>query len=322
LRGLTVLFGVYAGSVAGDDEGGLARGPDDDLPAVSRAVIELQGRPERPFLIRSYLSFTDDTDPAGLHPTLTPRDAACLVGDGRKLDLVAQFQSRSGDVDGYCSFLRSLVAQYGSVLGTLQVTEEPNVAGMATLDGDYPCIQEALVAGVSAAKDALREHDLRDVRVGFNTTPLFGAAEDFIADLVRRGATRFTKDIDYVGLDFFPDVFSPIEPEKLEGAVAWLLSHQREKCLFRAGLSDIPIHITEHGWPTTPGRDLERQAQVVDSVVRAAHAAGVAAYVHFSLRDADTGRDGLFHRFGLMNDRYEPKPAFATFRALVDELSQ
>jgi hypothetical protein len=44
----------------------------------------------------------------------------------------------------------------------------------------------------------------------------------------------------------------------------------------------------------------------------------VGAYIHFALRDADSGGPSLFHRFGLLIDEYRPKPAFATYRTLID----
>lgn len=318
-------FGIYPGSVAGDDHGGLASGPPDDDEAIASALTELHGRAGRPFLVRTYLSFTDDTEPAAAHPTLTPANAERLTGQGRSLDLVAQYQSPSGDVDGYCTFLEALVDQFGTVTTTLQITEEPNVSGMATLDGDYPRVREALVAGVTAAKRRARLRGLDHLQVGFNTTPLFGPAQDFVVDLTRAGGHSFVADLDYVGLDFFPDVFSPIPTETLAAAVTGLLGHHRSNVLTPAGLDDHAIRISEHGWPTGPGRPPERQAEVVDAVVRALHAArddlGIASYTHFSLRDADSSQDGLFHRFGLMTDNYGPKAAFDRYRSLLDELS-
>ncbi|WP_329259219.1 hypothetical protein OG417_22190 [Actinoallomurus sp. NBC_01490] len=55
--------------------------------------------------------------------------------------------------------------------GTLQVTEEPNVAGNPTLDGYYPNVRDALVEGVLAADDEARRQGFDHLRIGFNTTP-------------------------------------------------------------------------------------------------------------------------------------------------------
>lgn len=126
-----------------------------------------------------------------------------------------------------------------------------------------------------------------------------------------------------MGLDFFPDVFRPVPAPDLAATVEGLLRHRRDAVLAPAGLGRLPLHITEHGWPTGPDRSPERQAEVVDTVVRtvAAHARtlGLSGYTHFALRDADSARPGLFHRFGLTTDDYTPKPAFDAYRALVEE---
>ncbi|MCO6696561.1 hypothetical protein KQI59_19345, partial [Streptomyces sp. Vc17.3-30] len=89
---------------------------------------------------------------------------------------------------------------------------------------------------------------------GFNTTPLFGPATAFVAELTARGGTEFTDALDYVGLDFFPDVFRPVTAAGLAPAVAGLLRHHREAVLTPAGLGHLPLHLTEHGWPTGPER--------------------------------------------------------------------
>ncbi|MFE0046957.1 hypothetical protein [Streptomyces albireticuli] len=320
-----LLFGIYPGGVAGDDAGGLADGPPDDPSRVSSALDRLQGRPGRPFLVRAYTGYDDTTRPGGPHATATPADAARYAVRGRGLDLVAQYRSTAGDVDGYCGFLRELVERYGPVTSTLQVTEEPNVTSNPTLDGHYPGVCEAIARGVPAAKSRARELGHTHLRVGFNTTPLFGPATSFVTDLTGRGGKDFVADLDYVGLDFFPDVFRPVAASDLASAVEGLLRHHRDAVLTPAGLGHLPLHITEHGWPTGPERPPHRQAEVVETVVRViaaqAKPLGLSGYTHFALRDADSAKPGLFHRFGLTTDDYTPKPAFESLRALVDRFS-
>jgi len=319
-----MLFGIYAGGVAGDDSGGLASGPADDPERINHALDLLQGGSGRPFLVRAYLGFNDDTPPDGPHVTAAPADATRYTGRGRALDLVAQYQSASGNVDDFRTFVRQLVDQYGSHTATLQITEEPNDPDNPVLDGYYPKVVEALVAGVAAAKHRARELGFDHLRVGFNTTVLFGPATSFVADVVAAGGPSFVRDLDYVGLDFFPDVFRPVPAAELRDGVAGLLRHHRENVMAPAGLGEVPLHITEHGWPTGPGRSVQRQSEVVDTVVRAiadnATPLGIAGYSHFSLRDADSAQPGLFHRFGLLTDDYTPKPAFDTYRGLIAEL--
>ncbi|MFE9743696.1 hypothetical protein ACFYOT_02200 [Saccharothrix saharensis] len=312
-----MLFGIYPGGASGDDTGGLATGAPDSPDRISALLDELQGATGA-FLVRAYTAFKD----TGGTPT-TPADAARYAVRGRRLDLVAQYQSASGDVTGYCAFLRDLVERYGAVTATLQVTEEPNVTDNPVLDGYYPGVRDAITAGVVAAKTHARAlgHDLA---VGVNTTPLFGPATSFLADLTARDPA-FAAAVDYVGLDFFPDVFRPLEGDLAEG-VAGVLAHHRENVMAPAGLGHVPLHITEHGWPTGPDRSPRRQADVVDTVVRAvagnAERLDITGYTHFALRDADSANPGLFHNFGLTTDDYTPKPAFHTYRALIAELGR
>ncbi|GAA4620612.1 hypothetical protein GCM10023196_005270 [Actinoallomurus vinaceus] len=97
--------------------------------------------------------------------------------------------------------------------------------------------------------------------------------------------------------------------------------HRAER-LTPAGIAPgVPLHITENGWPTGPDRSPERQAEVLETTVRAIaecrDTVGIGAYTHFTLRDADSGASGIFHHFGLLTDDYEPKPAFAAYRELI-----
>ncbi|MEU5694208.1 hypothetical protein [Actinosynnema sp. NPDC020468] len=287
-------FGAYPGGVLG--------GPFDPPGETVRLLDELAGG--RPFLVRTYVPFTDTTVLGSPHPTTTP--SAGLTGNGRMLDLVAQYQSRSGDVDGYCRFLCDLVDQYGAVTRCLQVTEEPNFVGDPSLDGDYPGVLDALREGVSAARAHAARSGLT-LEVGFNTTVLFGPSADFLSRLGR-------VDVDYVGLDLFPDVFVPAP----DLPVAALLTHHRT-LLSEAGYANVPLHITEHGWPTDGDRSWDRQAEVVDTVVRAAVAAGVHTYTHFALRDVAPSLPGPFHEYGLVAWDHTPKPAFEVLRTLVSE---
>jgi hypothetical protein len=79
--------------------------------------------------------------------------------------------------------------------------------------------------------------------------------------------------------------------------------------------------ITEHGWPTGPGRTAERQAEVLRTVIdvlsRNARALNITGYIHHTLRDARTAGSGLFCQFGLMTDDYTPKPAFHAYQDLI-----
>ena len=48
---------------------------------------------------------------------------------------------------------------------------------------------------------------------------------------------------------------------------------------------------------------------------------GVTDYRWFNMRDADTESPNFQQQYGLMTDAYVPKPAFAEYERLVEELS-
>ena len=315
--GLT--FGIYPGSAIADVG---APGPPDRPARISQALRQLQGAPGRPFLVRAYDAYTDPGDTGHVSMPQTPARYERYLGDGRALDLVVQYHSRSGDVDGYCAHIEKLIDRLGEHLATLQVGEEANITGNPSLDGAYPRVTDALIAGVRAARDKARRCGHPGLKVGCNSSPLFGPGSAFFTDLTRAGGGQFIAGLDYIGLDFFPDVFRPIAPASLDAAVQALLEAHRGDRLAPAGLGHLPLVITEHGWPTGPGRPASRQAEVLATVVgvlsRNARALNITGYIHHTLRDANSAGSGIFSQFGLMTDDYTPKPAFGVYRDLID----
>lgn len=318
--GLT--FGIYPGSAVGDGGAADAPGPPDRPGRINQALAELQGAPGRPFIVRAYDVYADLGDT--VHATLlqTPAGYDRYLGQGRALDLVVQYHSRSGDVDGYCAFIEKLVERHGEHLATLQIGEEPNVTGDSGLDGGYPRITESLIAGVRTAKDTARRSGNLGLKVGCNSSPLLGPGSAFFTNLTSAGGEQFIAGLDYIGLDFFPDVFRPIPPDSLGGVVQALLEAHRRDRLVPAGLGHLPLVITEHGWPTGPGRTAERQAEVlrtvIDVVTSNARALNITGYIHHTLRDYRSAGSGLLCQFGLMSDDYTPQPAFHAYRDLIE----
>jgi hypothetical protein len=305
---MTLTFGIYAGGRIAVDDGS----PPELVDSAVAALDALHG--DHPFLVRCYIQY----------PTMVeapPRPEALLAGR-RRLDLVACFRDPGEDLTGWLEFLRGLLRRHGGTLASLQITEEPNHAGPGG-DGGSPAVRQALVEGVVAAR---READLLglDVRIGCNSTVILDPEQEFWADLGRRGGSEFLAALDYVGLDFFPDVFRPIPADRLADAVSAVLTGFREQSLAAAGISgSVPIHITEHGWATGPDRPCARQAEVLDLVVRtvAESDLNITAYEHFGLRDADSAREDPLYQLGLLRSDYEPKPAFEVYRDLIAEFT-
>ncbi|MGA8944023.1 MAG: hypothetical protein WB502_15115, partial [Thermoactinomyces sp.] len=154
----------------------------------------------------------------------------------------------------------------------------------------------------------------------------------FWENLARLGGKIFADSLDYVGHNFYVDVFEPPVPlEKIPSTVENLLRHFREVNLKTAGIhGSIPIRITENGWPTgknpftNKDRSFKRQSEVLETVIRTIYKLRqelhITHYELFGLRDADSSKNDLFHQFGIMRDDYTPKPAFYTFQRLIREL--
>jgi hypothetical protein len=318
----SLIFGIYPGSALGDVE---RAGPPDRPDRINQALDELQGPAGRPFVVRAYDIYADPGDAGDTPARQAPAGYDRYLGRGRVLDLVAAYHSRSGDVEGYCAFIERLIDRHGDQIATLQVGEEPNITDDHNLDGAYPRVSEALIAGVHAAKQSARRSGLRQMKVGCNTSPLYGPAAGFLAGLTKAGGERFVAELDYIGLDFFPDVFRPVAAGRLDAVARGLLEEHRRDRMGQAGLGHLPLVITEHGWPTGPGRPAGRQAEVVRTVIdvisRCAGVLNITGYVHHALRDWHSAGSGLLCQFGLMTDDYTAKPAFAVYRQLIDEFS-
>ncbi|GAA3189742.1 MULTISPECIES: hypothetical protein [Streptomyces] len=316
---MTLDFGIYPGGTLGDDQGIVHPVRPDAQDRITEALDTLQG--DRAGLsVRAYRSFAATVTP--VEPP-TPADPEAYLQRGRKLDLVLQFREPSGELAGWREFVREAVRTGGPHLASVQICEEPN-ADLPSVDGSTPHVMDALVEGVVAAKEEAWALD-RSVAVGFNAVPTFDPADTFWSELGALADDRFRQSLDYVGLDFFPDVFRPIAADQLTEAVATVLTAFRRTDLRRAGIPDsVAIRVCENGWPTGPGRGEQRQAAVLETVVRTVAALStdlnIDGYSFFALRDADSAAEGLFHHFGLLHDDYTPKPAFDTYRRLINEL--
>ncbi len=325
-----LTFGIYPGSATGSDSPEMLVGRPDEPVRIQAALDDLQGD-GRPFIVRGYIPFHDSTSARPLTKP-TPADVEQYSRDGRRLDVVLQFQSAGGDVEGYVEFVRRQVRRLGPVADSVQVTEEANVTdGLPCLDGAFPNVREALVKGVVAAKDEARRLGFDRVKVGFNAVPSFDPNDDFWRVIGELGRRPFVEALDYVGLDFFPDVFRRAaadgQPGDLRRMVVFVLRAIRESWMPAAGIPEtVPIHVTENGWPTSPDRPYERQAAALETIIRTIHDYRgnyrINRYYLFDLRDADSSNPDIFYQFGILRDDYTPKPAFEVYRRLIAELGE
>ncbi len=314
-----LTFGLYAGSEAGTPSG-LAVGPPDEPAQIQPALDKLQGDRDRPFLVRAFTAFVDQ--PAGTISGTTPADVGQYAVHGRKIDLVLGYASTVDSLTGWTRYVADMVHAYGHSLGAIQVTEEPNLLIPGGPNGQERS-RQAVVAGVLAADGQLRRDGLRRiVDVGMSYYAAGDPEPAFWQDIGRSGGPRFRAALDYVGVDLYPGVLT--SGGVADGVVS-ILQTVREQSMPLAGLGRrVPIHVSENGWPTGPGRADADQAKGIEDAIRTVSATRaqfhVTDYELFDLRDADTTVANPWYHFGILRSDYTPKPAFDVYRRLIGEL--
>jgi len=83
----------------------------------------------------------------------------------------------------------------------------------------------------------------------------------------------------------------------------------------------VPIHVTENGWPTGPGRsEAEQEAALREMTGAVCSYRGnynVTDYRWFDLRDGNSSAPDFQQQYGLTRDDYSPKPAFEAYRQVI-----
>lgn len=315
-------FGIYAGSVAGT-ETGLATGKQDNAALILKALTELQNSSEI-FLVRGYIQYLGE----GKLDFEAPENVEQYIAGNRKLNLVLCYRSNTFNENDWKNIIKKVINRYHKNLHSIQITEEPNLKVAFAGDGGFDNIEKALLIGLLTAKEEIIKRQMQ-TKVGFNVVPSFNPDDNFWNVIGSKEFEEFRNAIDYIGLDFYPDVFRPVaadgQPNDLKESVINVLKYFRNVNL-RAGniSSSIPIHITENGWSTGNDRTYEKQAKVIEKIIRTIYSLkgdlNIQEYQLFALRDADTSNQNMFYQFGLLKDDYLPKPAFDTYRKLISEL--
>jgi hypothetical protein len=324
--GLT--FGIYPLSVAGTPMG-LAVGPEDNYEKIQLGLKDLRGE-NKTLQPRNYLIYTREWE-AKMLSLLDLYLESGLIGD-LTLGCGDWTLKQEPDIElnSWLEFIRKVINKCGSQLASLQITNEPNLSFM---EGSKPYILQALVEGVIAAKKEIMDRDL-PIKVGFGSVPDSSpaAVPGFWENLAKAGGKRFIDSVDFVGHNFYVDVFEePLDLKEIPASVERTLRILREKNLVTCGISaTVPIRVTENGWPTgkNPFADIERtyehQMEVLETVIRTIYhlreELNISHYELFGLRDADSSKEDLFHQYGIMRDDYSKKPAFDTFKKLIQEL--
>ncbi len=313
-----LTFGVYPGGYAG---GGTKDYVPNDPLRIQRSLDTLQGRAHN-FLVRGYAHYHDAPTDGDID---APEDATQYLRHGRRLDLVLVYEAEDANLAGWETYVRTMVRRYGRSIDTLAITLEVNTA-------NDPVARQALVRGVEVAKLAARLDGDPKIQVGFNAIN-FGVPFDlgFWRALKTDGGPLFSGALDYVGIDLYAGVFSPVAPDGQPGdrrdVVTQSLRMSRNCSLPTAGLErDVALRITENGWPTGPDRSEDQQAATLRTTLQTIEdlrtELGIASYEAFALRDSRSSSPDIFNQFGIMRDDYSPKPAFDVYRTTIAEFGR
>jgi hypothetical protein len=330
--GPAITFGITPGVQTGQFGTGPVppRTPED--PAKQLAALAKLRAPNAPFVLRLHRFFWSDGE-AGIRRFLAL--AKRYTDRGYLAELQLRYHpsaQQEGDIAAWRRFVRQVVDRFGPnrrVVG-LQVTNEVNLSfSPDSSDGAYDRARDALIQGVEVAKAEARRRGFSQLRVGFNWAyrgdP--SSEQSFWSYLRDHGGPAFVRSLDWVGVDAYPGtVFPPYdtpggERDALVNAFSTFRCYAETPKIPRA----VPIHVEENGYPTGPGRSYERQAQAMETMVRAVHdfrgTFNISDYRWFNLRDGDSTSANFQTQYGLMTDRYLPKPAFGLYRSLVSQLS-
>jgi hypothetical protein len=302
-------FGIYVGSRAG----AMCAGPADPL-RIGPLVDELAG--SRPFVIREYVRWcggntTLEQEIGASHDLdhLTMPDDWYVTG-ARELDLVLSYLPPVADLDGWLAFIDRALDRYGHLVRYLQVTLEANFP-IPHIDGSSPGVIAALAQGLPYARTRVRD----GVQVGFSLAEpaeWLGGDDQFWKDF----PPALAEHVDYVGLGLYPDGFSP--HGDVYGATGQAVNHLRSRLAEADFPSDIPIHIAEAGSPSGAHRTPSGQVSSLTELIDASVAAGAAQFELFALSDADSASDSPLGTFGICTGDYVRKPAYDTYRSLID----
>lgn len=301
-----MIFGIWPGVVNADlVTFQSVDAPPERVDETLVALTELQGRAEQ-FYVRCFRHFGSGVGNFA-NIEATPANPAVYAGSGRRIDLVCSYQSSKPDAEGFARFVRRAVNDVqGWGGGKVQIGEELNMP--APLDGGSPGCFEAVSSAVAAAVDE-RARTGADVLIGVNAAGL--ADEEFWHRLAGSLTPALVAQLDYLGLDFFPDVFHPVPLHEISDATTYLVRTTRHRATVAGFSSALPFHVTETGWPTGAGRDEGTQAQILELVAEAVVNADcdVTAYELFGLRDIVTD-DRWQNEWGVLRDDYTRKPGF------------
>lgn len=302
--------------------------PEDEA-VLTRALLDLRP-PHRELVLRlNRLFWADGEEGIAEFAALVDRYAAA----GLQSEIQVRYhppEGAEGDIAAWGRFVRSAVRRLGphpAVTG-FSITNEANLPiSPNTSDGAYEGVVDALVAGVSVAREELQAIGRPELSLGFNVMWRWSPDSDarFWEEVGAKATPAFRAALDYVGLQVYPGLVWPPAPLPGRSAgqeVAEALTLVRRCYMPKAGLGEsVNLWVSENGYATNLGRSEAGQAEALDSTLRWVHRysgeLGVTDYRYFNLRDNDSDGTDLFSAVGLLRDDHSPKPGLATLRGLI-----
>jgi hypothetical protein len=324
-------MGIYPGGPVGTVSKTYAPVPEN--PAIRLEALQVL-RGSDPLTVHLYNAYSavagDDAWNAQVAQDIAGYEAA-----GIRVELVDEYRPTSPDpsvdVPGFAAFVRRTVRRFGSnpLFVSLQVTNEANVTNApGAADGAYSGVQQALVAGVEAAKSEIAADGDGQIKVGFNWSySLSSSQATFFSTLAQIGGSAFARAVDWVGVDAYPGVWSSTATTPSQAASVMVNAMRvLRQCLMPAAniARSVPEHVSENGYPTSATHTdadqvafLQREVAAVASF-RSQY--GVSDYRFFDLRDSNSSDSDFESQYGLLRDDYSPKPAYFTYRGLIASL--
>jgi hypothetical protein len=320
-------FGITP--LAAGSAGGTQAQPKPENPALAGAELS-RLRPARRQLVLHLNRMLMSDGEAGV------RRYAGLVDDYAKAGFDTEVQVRyhpaagqEGDMAAWAGYVRTAARILGKrpTVQALTITNEANFPiSPNTSDGSYPSVLQAIVTGVSTARQQLDRMGRPDVELGFSFAWrwLPDADAEFWRQLGSLATPAFRRALDYVGLQIYPGlVFPPVSTSAAAGDDTVEALTLLRGCYMPLGGfgPNVDLWVTENGYATNLGRTEPEQdvalRSTLDGVHRYSGTLGVTDYRWFNLRDNDSAGTDLFAAVGLLRDDYSQKPAFATYRSYI-----
>jgi hypothetical protein len=330
--GPELRFGITPGVQTGQFVTGPVAPRTPEVAAKQLSALARLRPPKRPFVLRLHRFFWSDGE-TGVKRFLAL--AKRYTSHGYLAELQLRYHpspKQEGDIPAWRAFVRHVVDRFGPNrrVVAIQVTNEVNLSiSPDSSDGAYKGARDALIQGVEVAKAEARKRRYSQLRIGFNWAyrgdP--SSEQSFWTYLRDHGGSAFVRSLDWVGVDAYPGtVFPPYDtPGGERDALVNAFSTFRCYAATPRIPFAVPIHVEENGYPTGPGRSYDRQAQALDTMVRAVNdyrgTFHISDYRWFDLRDGDSTSPNFQAQYGLMTDQYKPKPAFDVYRRLVRQLT-